>query len=135
MKFKNNKNKKVYKKAKQLPSNSRIIPEISGDSIVFVIGLFCIIGAILVLSLSVYSGYREKERLSAEKTRLTREADFWQKQINMRPNYRDAYFSLALIQYRLKDLNLSKENLDKALTLDPNFSEGRDLQKLLESNF
>lgn len=72
--------------------------------------------------------------LNNEKIKVLNELVFWQKEIGERPNYRDAYFKLALLNYQLKDFDKANEYLKKTLSLDPNFEKGRELEKLL-SNF
>lgn len=140
MKFKRSQTTKVYKKAKskgknQFPRNYRIIPErLRGDEIAFVISLIFIIGAIVVVSLDLYKNYNEEKRLTEEKMTVLRNVGFWENQIKTYPNYRDAYFSLALLNYQLEEFDKANENLEKALSLDPNFEKGKELEKLL-SNF
>lgn len=139
MKFKNtNKPKKVYKKAKstkikQLPSNYRSITEsIDRDELIYFTGIFCILAAILVVSVDLYKNFNEEKRLTAEKIQTLSDKSFWEYQAKERPDYRDAYFSLALIDYKLRNLDEASENLDKAMNLDPNFSEGKEFKKFLE---
>ncbi len=138
MKFKNtSKTKKVYKKAKpqklkQLPSNSRFIPEnIDRDELICFTGIFCILAAILVVSVDLYRNFNEEKRLTAEKIKTLSDKAFWEYQIKERPDYRDAYFSLALINYKIKNFDEAQENLDKSLSLDPNFKEGKDFEEFL----
>lgn len=135
------KKKKFYKKekskeaVKELPSNSRSIPEkIMSDHLVFFVGLACIILATVMVSLSLYSNYQVKQQLSGERSRIQKELDFWEKQTAEKPSFRDAYFSLAILYYQLKDFKKSSENLEKAMEIDPNFEKGRELQVILENN-
>ena len=72
--------------------------------------------------------------LNNEKIKVQNELIFWQKEVGKMPNYRDAYFKLALLNYQLKDFDKANEYLKKTLSLDPNFEKGRELEKLL-SNF
>ena len=46
------------------------------------------------------------------------------------PNYRDGYFRLATLEYELGNRNKAKEYVQKALELDPNFEEGRRLERM-----
>lgn len=140
MKFKNtNKPKKIYKKAKtkkikELPKNSRFITEgIDRDEAIYFTGIFCILAAILVVSVDLYRNFNEQKRLTNEKINVLSELAFWEYQKEERPNYRDAYFNTALLAYRLKDFKKSGENLDKALSIDPNFKEGIEFKKFLEN--
>ena len=132
-KFKNTK-KQVIKKAKpqKLPRNSRIIPErIHADEFIFTLGILCIFAAILVVSANLYKNLKEQKALVNEKIKVLREEAYWENEIKLKPDFRDAYFSLALINYQLNDLNKANEYLAKTLSLDPNFEKGRELGKLL----
>ena len=132
--------KKFYKKAKteankKFPSNYRSIPEkLNRDESVFFVGMLCILVAILVISLDLYSNFRQQEDLTQKRMLVLNQIAFWQSEIKIHPNYRDAYMSLALLNFQLRDLDETRKNLDKALNLDPNLEKGRELEKLLESN-
>lgn len=138
MKFKNTKPKKVYKKAKpqkakQLPNNSRFITEgIDRDEVIYFTGIFCILAAILVVSVDLYRNFNEQKRLTNEKIKVLSDLSFWEYQKEERPDYRDAYFNTAILAYRLKDFGKAKENLNQALIIDPNFEEGIEFRKFLE---
>ncbi|MBI4097412.1 MAG: hypothetical protein HY426_00045 [Candidatus Levybacteria bacterium] len=138
MKFKNTKSKKVYKKAKpkQFPSNYRSIPErLNRDKTVFFVGFLAILLAILIISLDLYSNFTTQKKLNEERISVINQMSFWESEIRKRPDYRDAYFSLALLSFRLRDMDSARRNLNEALRLDPNFEKGRELEKLLENNF
>ena len=139
MKFKNAKPKRVYKKSKpkgqEFPRNYRFIPEkLTGDGFAFLVGFLFILASIFVVSLDLYSNYTKNLMLNNEKIKVQNELIFWQKEVGKMPNYRDAYFKLALLNYQLKDFDKANEYLKKTLSLDPNFEKGKELEKLL-SNF
>lgn len=134
------KKKKFYKKAKPkeekkiLPSNFRRITEvIHSDHLVFLTGFVCLLAAIVVVSLDLSSNYKLSRELDQEKRNSASNLAYWQNQVNEKPNYRDAYFSLALIYYQIKDFKNSQENLEKAMSLDPNFEKGEELQGILDN--
>ncbi len=138
MKFKNAKPKRVYKKSKpkeqKFPSNSRFIPEkLRGGGFAFLVGALFILASIFVISLDLYSNYKENQALNMEKTKVLEELTFWQKEVEKRPDYRDGYFKLALLNYQLKNLGKSKDYLGKALSLDPNFEKGREMEIILNN--
>ncbi|MBI2621237.1 MAG: hypothetical protein HYW63_01135 [Candidatus Levybacteria bacterium] len=140
MKFKRKQTKKVYKKgkakeSKQFPSIYRIIPEkLNRDETVFFVGFVVILAAILIISLDLYSNFIKQKILIDEKTKVLNEIAFWESEVRTHPKFRDAYFNLALLSFQLKNIDESRNNLDKSLEFDPNFEEGRELEKLL-SNF
>jgi len=134
------KKKKFYKKAKpkeqkkKLPINFRKITEvIHSDHLVFVTGLACLIVAIIVVGVDLDSNYELSKQFEREKRESASNLVFWQNEANEKPNYRDAYFSLALIYYQIKDFEKSSENLTKAMSLDPNFDKGKELEVILEN--
>ncbi len=135
------KKRKFYKKekvkedkGKQLPSISRSIPDkLKTDHLVFLGGILCILTAILIVSVDLYSNYKLQRQLTNEKIKVLNEMVFWQNEVKSRPDYRDGYFSLALLNYQLKDFDKASENLNKVMILDPNFEKGRELKNLLEN--
>jgi len=144
MKFKNINKKTSSKKGNknkthehlQFPRNYRIIPEkIKRDDFVFFIGVLIIMIAGLLVSLDLYSNLKEQKNLMVQKNHVLAQRGFWQSQVNSHPNFRDAYFNLALIDYQLKDFSEARLNLDKALTIDPNFEKGRQLEQILNSKY
>ncbi len=131
--------KKFYKKSKpqkkkKFPSNYRSIPErLNRDESVFFVGMLCILIAILIISLDLYSNFKQQEGLTQKRTEILNQIAFWQSEIKIHPNYRDAYMSLALLNFQLRKFDETRKNLDKALKLDPNLEKGRELQQILNS--
>jgi tetratricopeptide (TPR) repeat protein len=135
------KKRRFYKKTKpkeavkELPSNSRIIPEkFVSDHLVFFIGFICILLAILIVSLDLYTNYKEQRQLAYQKVKVDQDLKFWQNEVKENPDYRDGYFSLALLYYQLKDIKNASRNLDKAMNIDPNFEQGKQLREILTNN-
>lgn len=90
-----------------------------------------IILGIVAVSIDAYRNYKDNQRLKIEREKISNEISFWKSASEKYPNFRDAYFKLAILNYQLKDFKKSKEYLDKALRIDPNFKEGRVLEKKL----
>jgi len=138
MKFKNTKKKKVYKKekskkAKKFPSNYRIIPEsIKREEVFFVTGVLSIFCAILIVSADIYLNIKNQKSYTDEKVRILNEINFWENEIVEKPNYRDAYFKLAILNYELRKYDEAKNYLEKVFNLDPSFEEGKELKNFLE---
>ena len=134
-----NKKRRFYKKEKpkeepkQLPKNSRSFTEnLISDHLVFSVGIICILMAILVVSLNLYTTYKTQKDLESERSQIAANLSFWQAEVKEKPNYRDAYFSLAILYYKLKDYKNSSENLEKAMEIDPNFEKGKELREVLK---
>lgn len=90
---------------------------------------FCLI---IIESMQISQTLDTQKQRKKEKDRVTYEMSFWQQVINTHPDYRDAYFMVALLQYRLGDTVSSKGYVQKAMSIDPNFTKGRELQKILD---
>ncbi|MEK7559043.1 MAG: tetratricopeptide repeat protein [Patescibacteria group bacterium] len=87
--------------------------------------------AIVTVSIDAYVNYQDNKRFTQERIKIESEIKLWQSAIERFPNYRDAYFKLAALNYQLRKFDKAREYLDKALKLDPNFKEGRELEKKL----
>lgn len=126
------KNKK--KENKQLPSNYRTIPEkLNSDKLIFLVGFASVFGAVILISLNVYLAFERQKSLINERFELVKELSFWEREVKEKPDYRDAHMSVALLNFRLKNFTASRDNLEKVFSIDPNFKEGRELEKILDS--
>jgi len=56
----------------------------------------------------------------------------WEGVLEKYPDYRDGYLQLAYLYYKIYQDKKAKENLTKALRLDPNFSPTEELKKLIK---
>ncbi|MCL4418976.1 tetratricopeptide repeat protein [Patescibacteria group bacterium] len=91
-----------------------------------------ILFAVLVfVAIDVYKNYQQKLLLDLERRAIINEISFWNNASIKYQGNKDAYFQLALLEYRLKDFSKSKYYLQKALFLDPNFEDGRKLESIL----
>jgi len=55
----------------------------------------------------------------------------WEKIVQEKPNYRDGYLQLAILNYKIYENEKAKEYLNKALEIDPNFEPALELQKII----
>ncbi len=97
----------------------------------FLIGFttLLILLAITTVSLDAYINYQENKRFTQERIRIGKEIKFWQSAVDRFPNYRDAYFELAILNYQLKNFTKAQGYLNKVLKLDPNFKEANALEE------
>lgn len=93
--------------------------------------LLAVAGTILT-SLDLYKNNQKKQKIEAEREKLTTELKQWQGIAGKYKGYRDAYFKLAVLSFQLKDFDRSKFYLMQVFSLDPNFQAGRDLEKMLK---
>jgi tetratricopeptide (TPR) repeat protein len=56
----------------------------------------------------------------------------WEEVLEKYPNYRDGYLQLAYLYYKIYQDEKVKENLTKALELDPNFPPTQEIKKFLK---
>ncbi len=88
-----------------------------------------------ISSFDLYNNFQDKKKLDLERQEIISRIEKWQGIASKYKDYRDAYFQLAILEYRLRDFGKSKFYLDKALALDPNFEKGRVLEKVLSSKY
>ena len=92
-----------------------------------------LLAIIIVVGLDLYKDIKQKEKAEIERREITKELQFWQSVASKYKDFRDAYFQLAVLEYRLGNINGAKYYLQKTLSLDPNFEKGRELEKILST--
>lgn len=115
----------------KFPSISRFIPETVNENYIFIVVLLFILISSTIVSFDLYQNVAFERKLVGETSDLQRRLEFWENEVKIHPDYRDAYFNLALISYQLKDFDSSINNLQKALEIDPNFEKGKKFQEIL----
>lgn len=94
--------------------------------------LFGIVFTLIVLvSFDLLSNFRIKTATDNQISSLRAQVDYWEDVVEKQRGYRDGYFMLSVLQYQLSDFKKSRENLKKALLIDPSFTAGQDLEKML----
>lgn len=81
---------------------------------------------------NLYSTYQEAQVKQGEKRAIEAEIVKWEKVVKERSNYRDAYFELAVLTYKLNRIEETKRYLNKVFELDPNYQPARELERLLK---
>ena len=94
------------------------------------------LGAVMLFILGIsaydlYINYQNKKKIDLERQEIISKIEKWQGVVNKYKDYRDGYFQLAILEYRLRDFAKSKLYLGKVLSIDPNFEKGRELEKVL----
>jgi tetratricopeptide (TPR) repeat protein len=112
------------------PTINRFITETWKFFIVsFASGLLII--AIVFQTMNLIKNMKEEKSLMATREKTIAELKYWEQITGQYKNYRDGYFKVALLQYRLGNIEEARLNLKKTLELDPNFEKGRNLEKIL----
>lgn len=128
-------------KKKKSPSISRSITEsvlsfISSEKYVLIASLlgvfsFCwMLFAVVQLS-GVLQIQKQRE---LERAKVMHEVGFWEEVTKSKPEYRDGYFMLAVLEYRIGKKQEALTHVEKALQIDPNFKQGKEFETLLKSN-
>lgn len=160
MKFKNIKKKASARggsgKKEKSPSNSRTIPDFAEASAgrpalfrlpfpklspskllrvyrvalkIFIVIIFIL--AVAIVGLDLDANIKAKQEIDLEREKLTQELKFWENFISKHQDYKDAYFKLSILEYKLGDASKSKMYVEKGLTLDPNSQEGKKIEEFL----
>lgn len=106
----------------ELPSNPRIITEetkLTWGFFLSIFTIFILLVSLYLLSVNVYEKLQSKKNLETAKTKVSQDISFWEEVIKERPDYRDAYFELAVLEYKKGDFEKAKKYLDKVFELDP----------------
>ena len=116
-------------KAWKFPSISRIIPETSlFVSFPKVFLLFLSVFLVLVMSTLIYfvgrTGISYAQALKERET-TEKQYQYWLEISRTYPSYRDAYFMLALLSYKLEEEQKTKEYLEVVYRLDPGYKQGQ----------
>jgi tetratricopeptide (TPR) repeat protein len=117
------------------PSNIRSITEHSFTydhtrnikiGLVSFVSLF-LITLIFLQGVTLWYNIQQQEVYMQERAYLEKEVAYWQQVADKYQGYRDVYYRIASLQYKLGNTAASQEYLKKALEIDPNFPEGRVL--------
>lgn len=79
----------------------------------------------------LYDRYLAQTQKQGEIQEIEAKITHWQEVVKEKPDYRDAYFELALLSYRLKRITEAKMYLEKVLELDPNYGPAKDFERIL----
>ncbi len=101
--------------------------------------LFLILGLILflnIISVDYFSALGKtpeelklEEQRKEETKKLQEDILLWQHELAEKPNYRDVYLKLAVLNWRLHRRFEAFKFVQEALQIDPNYQEALNLQK------
>lgn len=97
---------------------------------IWVTSFFLLVGVGFAASDLVLHLQQKQEREKQYQT-IRQNIAHWEELASKYPDSRDIYFRLAVLEYQLGEKAKAKEYLQKSLELDPNFKEGRELEKTL----
>lgn len=85
-----------------------------------------------VFSLKSYQNYQQITQINAQRQQIQSKINFWQSIADKYPGFKDAYFQMAILDYNLGNFKKAKSENQKALTLDPNFEDAKNLKVVLD---
>lgn len=101
-------------------------------SISFLFSLVLVTG-IAIFAVQTCQNLTQAVRISDQRQNLQGKANFWQSIIDKYDGYKDAYFQKALLEYNLGQIDKAKSDNEKALLLDPNFTDAKKLESILSN--
>lgn len=111
----------------------RISRRITEKNVWFIIASVVIGVAILIVGADLQKSIQDKQHIERERIKIAKEIEYWEKTIEKYKDFRDSYFQLAVLNYQLGNFEKAKDYLIRVFELDPNFKEGRDLEKKLSN--
>jgi tetratricopeptide (TPR) repeat protein len=117
------------------PSNFRFITEYSFSreksqhikvGLVSVVSVF-LLALIALQGVVIWHTMQEREVVAQQKGQLEQQVAYWKGVADKYQGYRDVYYRIASLQYRLGNVDESQKYVKKALELDPNFPAGHVL--------
>lgn len=70
---------------------------------------------------------QQQQFLVSQRTDVQKEVQYWQLVADKYKGYRDVYYRIASLQYKLGNVQAAQMYVKKALELDPNFAAGHVL--------
>ncbi|PJA00174.1 MAG: hypothetical protein COX78_00905, partial [Candidatus Levybacteria bacterium CG_4_10_14_0_2_um_filter_35_8] len=86
---------------------------------------------IVYLSINLYRNFNTYQKSSLERVKIMNQLNSWQGIIKRFPDFKDAYLQIAVLEYRLGSYDIARLYCDKALLLDPEYSDAIELDKKL----
>lgn len=117
------------------PKNLRLITEYTFSQsqsftikvlLTSVVSLF-LLGLIFLQGVAIWYNMQQKEMLAQQRLQTENEVKYWENLANKYQGYRDIYYKIGALEYKLGNISESQKYVKKALELDPNFPEGHVL--------
>lgn len=96
------------------------------------VGIACVLLVLVIFQAqSLWTHSQEKKQKEQGRAELMRQEAYWQGVVDKYQDYRDGYYNIALLAYRLGEDSRAEEYIQKALDLDPNFKQGKELEVII----
>lgn len=128
----------VFKKRLKLTFSLSLQPKHKKFLTIFAaIAVFIIIVVLTVgigfFSIKVYQNYQQITQINAQRQQIQSKINFWQSIADKYAGFKDAYFQMAMLDYNLGNFQKARLENQKALTLDPNFEDAKNLKVILDN--
>ncbi len=94
---------------------------------------FLLLG-IVIQSISLLQNLNSVKAITSEREKVSKEIAYWKNVSTQYSDYRDVYFRIAALEYKMGNTQQSTEYMEKALLLDPNFEAGKVLGEKIKQN-
>ena len=126
----------MFKKPLKLSFSLSLQPKLKKFLVISVTIAVFVIMAVLVIGIGfftvkVYQNYQQIVQINAQRQQIQGKINFWQSIADKYDGYKDAYFQMAILDYSLGNFKKAKMENQKALTLDPNFDDAKNLKVAL----
>jgi tetratricopeptide (TPR) repeat protein len=75
----------------------------------------------------VFNHHEELLRKQSQREQLMQKQEYWRGIVQKYPDYKDAYYQLAVFSYELGEVADAREAVEHALKIDPNDENGNRL--------
>ncbi len=86
-----------------------------------------LLALIFLQGVTLWYNMQQREVYTDERVHIEKEIAYWEAIADKYQGYRDVYYRIASLQYKVGNVAASQEYVKKALELDPNFPEGHVL--------
>jgi hypothetical protein len=137
--------KKLNKISSEFPNIFRTIPEsklfkkgIRSKTLFYLTSGFALaiilmlISVIAIVGVGLYKNTNLLVQTINQRSQIQNKINFWQSIADKYEGYKDAYFQIAVLEYKLGDSDKARLANTKALILDPNFEDAKRLGSLLD---
>ena len=94
---------------------------------------FLLLG-IAIESFSLLQNLNSVKEITSQRQAASKEISYWKNISSQYEDYRDVYFRIAALEYKMGNTQQSTEYMQKALLLDPNFEAGKVLGEKIKQN-
>lgn len=86
-----------------------------------------LLSIIFVEGVVLWHQLKQQQSIIDQRVQLQKEITYWEGVADKYKGYRDVYYRIASLQYKIGNAEAAQSYVKKALELDPNFPEGRVL--------